>query len=387
MQAAFICSEELWSRGFGKSHPLRPERLKRTYDLLTAYHAFDALTSHLVEPRPATREELLLFHTVEYVDAGQRLSAALSLPNGAAPSLPGERNEDWTLAGRYGFSSDETPAFAGMFETEGLKAGAALVGAEMVAQGQAQVAFSIAGGMHHARPALASGFCVFNDVALAIHWLLRQGFRVAYVDIDVHHGDGVQAAFYDTDQVLTISLHQAGIMFYPGTGFPEELGEGPGYGYSINVPFLPYTDEDLYLWAFRQVVPSLVRQFAPDVLVTQLGVDTHYRDLLGSLLLTTQGYVALVEEFKTLAEGAGRWLAFGGGGYAIDVVPRAWVLAYGVMSAQSFPDELPPAYAERYGSGRLHDVDGPEPVEAWTAKQTRAYVEKGLAVLKNEAWV
>jgi acetoin utilization protein AcuC len=371
MEAAFICSEELWSRGFGEGHPLRPERLKRTYDLLTAYHAFDAPTSHLVEPRPATRDELLLLHTAEYVDAVERLSA------------PGGVGAEHALAQRYGFGSDETPAFAGMFETEGLKVGAGLVGAEMVAQGQAQVAFSIAGGMHHARPALASGFCVFNDVTVAIHWLLRRGFRVAYVDVDVHHSDGVQAAFYGTEQVLTISLHQAGIMFYPGTGFPEELGEGPGYGYSINVPFLPYTDEDLYLWAFRQVVPPLVRQFAPDVLVTQLGVDTHYRDLLGSLLLTTRGYVALVEELETLAEGAGRWLAFGGGGYAIDVVPRAWTLAYGVMSDQGFPDELPQAYAERYGSGRLHDVDRPEPVEARAARQTRAYVEKGLAVLKR----
>jgi acetoin utilization protein AcuC len=369
MEAAFICSEKLWSRGFGENHPLRPERLKRTYDLLTAYRAFDAPTSHLVEPRPATRDELLLFHTAEYVDAVERLSAS-----------QGE-GEERTLARRYGFRPDETPAFVGMFETEGLKAGAGIVGAELVAGGQAQVAFSIAGGMHHARPTLASGFCVFNDVAVAIHWLLRRGFRVAYVDIDVHHGDGVQAAFYDTDRVLTISLHQAGIMFYPGTGFPEEIGEGPGYGYSINVPFLPYTDEDLYLWAFRQVVPLLVRQFAPDVLVTQLGVDTHYRDLLGSLLLTTQGYVALIEELASLAKGAGRWLAFGGGGYAIDVVPRAWTLAYGVMSGQSFPDELPPAYVERYGPGQLHDVEGPGPVEAWTARQTRAYVEKDLAAL------
>jgi len=370
MEAAFICSEALWSRGFGEGHPLTPVRLKRTYDLLMAYRAFDAPASHLVKPRLATREELLLFHTAEYVDAVERLSA----PRGGSV--------DRTLARRYGFRPDETPAFAGMFETEGLKAGAALVGAEMVAEGRAQVAFSIAGGMHHARPALASGFCVFNDVAVAIHWLLRRGFRVAYVDVDVHHGDGVQAAFYDTDRVLTISLHQAGIMFYPGTGFPEELGEGAGYGYSINVPFLPYTGEDLYLWAFRQVVPPLVRQFAPDVLVTQLGVDTHYRDLLGSLLLTTQGYVVLVEELESLAEGIGRWLAFGGGGYAIDVVPRAWTLAYGVMSGQTFPDELPPMYAERYGSGRLHDVDEPEPVEARAARQTRAYAKKGLAVLK-----
>jgi acetoin utilization protein AcuC len=263
-----------------------------------------------------------------------------------------------------------------------LKVGAGLTGARLIADGQAQVAFSFSGGMHHARPAFASGFCVFNDVAVAIHWLLRQGWRVAYVDIDVHHGDGVQAAFYDTDRALTISLHQAGILFYPGTGFPEELGTGAGYGYSINVPFLIYTSEELYLWAFREVVPRLVRQFAPDVLVTQLGVDTHYRDPLARLLLTTRGYVTLVEEFRALADDTGRWLAFGGGGYAVDVVPRAWTLAYGVMSDQTFPEELPLAYAERYGPGRLHDAEAPEPVERWVIQDTRNYVEKNIATLK-----
>jgi len=392
MEAAFICSEELWSRGFGEAHPLKPERLKRAYELLMAYHAFDAPGSHLVPPRPASREELLLFHAAEYVDAVASLSDAQSLPalsETEGPALSGVegskgRGEGRVLARRYGFRPDETPAFPGMYETEGLKVGAALVGAELVAEGQAQAAFSFAGGMHPARPALASGFCVFNDVAVAIHWLLRQGLRVAYVDIDVHHGDGVQAAFYDTDQVLTISLHQAGILFYPGTGFPEELGTGAGYGYSINLPFLIYTGEELYLWAFRQVVPPLVRQFAPDVLVTQLGVDTHYRDPLALLMLTTQGYVALVEELRTLAGGIGRWLAFGGGGYAADVVPRAWTLAYGLMSGQTFPDELPPAYSEQYGPGRLHDTEGPEPQQGWLIKETRDYVEKNVAFLKAQ---
>ncbi len=368
MEAAFICTKELWSQGFGGTHPLKPERLKRTYELLMAYRAFDAPGSHLVPPHPASREELLLFHTAEYVDAVARMS----------------RGEAHHLARRYNFRPDETPVFPGMYETEGLKVGAALTGARLIAEGQTQVAFSIAGGMHHARLALASGFCIFNDCAVAIHWLMRQGLRVAYVDIDVHHGDGVQAAFYDTDQVLTISLHQAGIRFYPGTGFPEEIGTGAGYGYSINVPFLPYTDDELYLWAFRQVVPPLVRQFAPDVLVTQVGVDTHYRDPLAMLMLTTQGYVALIEELKTLADTIGRWLAFGGGGYAVDVVPRAWTLAYGLMSGQTFPDELPPAYSERYGPGRLHDTAGPEPAEAWVIEQTREYVEKSIAALKGQ---
>ncbi|MCD4738307.1 MAG: acetoin utilization protein AcuC [Anaerolineae bacterium] len=366
MEAAFICTDDLWAGGFGHTHPLKPERLKRTYELLTAYRAFDAPHSHLVAPDPVSREDLLLFHTAEYVDAVARLSR-------------GEKNMPALC---YGFRPDETPAFPGMYEIEGLKVGAALTGARLITEGQVQAAFSFGGGMHHARAALASGFCVFNDVAVAIHWLLRQGLRVAYVDIDVHHGDGVQAAFYDTDRVLTISLHQAGILFYPGTGFPEELGTGAGYGYSINLPFLIYTSEELYLRAFRQVVPPLVRQFAPDVLVTQLGVDTHYRDSLGSLLLTTRGYIALVEELKMLAEGSRRWLAFGGGGYAADVVPRAWTLAYGVMSGQTFPDELPPAYSERHGPGRLHDTAGPEPVEAGVVEKTREYVEKNLDTLR-----
>ena len=355
---------------------MKPERLKRTYELLMAYRAFDAPDSHLVPPRPVSREELLLFHAAEYVDAVARMSDVLSLSKG--------RGEAHHLARRYNFRPDETPVFPGMYEIEGLKVGAALTGARLIAEGQTHVAFSFAGGMHHARPALASGFCVFNDVAIAIRWLMRQRLRVAYVDIDVHHGDGVQAAFYDTDQVLTISLHQAGILFYPGTGFPEEIGTGAGYGYSINVPFLIYTSEELYLWAFRQIVPPLVRQFAPDVLVTQLGVDTHYRDALGSLMLTTRGYVALIEELETLAQGSGRWLAFGGGGYAADVVPRAWTLAYGVMSGQTFPDDLPPAYSERYGPGWLHDTAGPEPAEPWVIEQTREYVEKGIAALKAQ---
>jgi len=369
MEVAFISTDELWSRGFGEAHPLKPERLQRTYELLTAYHAFDAPNSHVIPPQPFTREDLLLFHTSEYVD----VVASLSASKGGGVS-----------ARRYGFLPEETPVFPGMYETEGLKVGAALTGARLVAEGQMQVAFSFGGGMHHARPALASGVCVFNDVAVAIHWLLRQGLRVAYVDIDVHHGDGVQAAFYDTDQVLTISLHQAGILFYPGTGFPGEIGTGAGYGYSINLPFLIYTDEELYLSAFRQVVPPLVRQFAPDVLVTQLGTDTHYRDPLARLMLTTHGYVALIEELKALADAAGRWLAFGGGGYALDVVPRAWTLAYGVMSGQAFPDRLPPAYSEKYGPGSLHDAAGPDPMEAWVTAETRAYVEKNLAVLKSQ---
>jgi acetoin utilization protein AcuC len=364
--AALICSPELWQRGRGASHPLKPERLQRTYELLTAYGAFDAPYSQLVPPRPPSRDELTLFHTAEYVDLVARLSR-------------GERHPE---AWRYSFGPGDNPIFPGMYETEGLKVGAALTGARLLVNQEVQVAFSFGGGLHHALPARASGFCVFNDAAVAIHWLLRQGLRVAYVDIDAHHGDGVQAAFYDTPQVLTISLHQSGHTLFPGTGFPDEIGSGAGRGYSINVPFAPYTGDQVYLWAFRQVVPPLVRQFAPDLLVTQLGIDTHYRDPLAQLMLTTHGYAALLAELRSLADESGGWLALGGGGYAVDVVPRAWTLAYGLMSDQSFPDELPAAYSARYGPGHLHDTQGPA-LEQQLIEETEAHARRTIAALRQ----
>lgn len=366
-KTAFICSEALWTRGHGEAHPLKPERLERTNELLAAYNAFDTPGSRVVTPHPATREELALFHTEDYVDAVARLSRGEGVQEG------------W----RYSFGPGDNPIFEGMFDTEGLKVGAALTAARLVLEGDVQIAFSFGGGLHHALPARASGFCVFNDAAIAIHWLLRQGRRVVYVDIDAHHGDGVQAAFYDNDQVLTISLHQSGQTLFPGTGFPNEIGTGRGRGYSINLPLSPYTGDEVFLWAFQQVVPTLVRQFAPDVLVTQLGIDTHYRDPLAQLMLTTRGYLAVLAELKTLADEVGSWLALGGGGYAVDVVPRAWTLAYGVMSDLEFLDELPPEYSERYGPGRLHDSTGPK-LEKWMLAQTRADAERSIAALEKQ---
>jgi acetoin utilization protein AcuC len=206
---------------------------------------------------------------------------------------------------------------------------------------------------------------------VAIHWLRRRGQRVAYVDVDVHHGDGVQDAFYDSDQVLTISLHQDGRTLFPGTGFVYESGRAAGAGYSVNVPLPPYTADDSYLWAFRQVVPPLLARFRPGVVVTQLGVDTHYRDPLARLALTIAGQERLFRELDALAP---RWLALGGGGYAVDVVPRAWALAVGVMCGQTWPEELPAAYREKYGGHSLHDRDVPRWVQEGEAR-VRGQVE------------
>jgi len=262
-RAAFICSNELWARGHGPEHPLKPERLKRTYELLQAYGAFEG-DGLLVPPRLATVEELCLFHTPEYVAAVESLSRGESRFNPA----------------RYNFGPGDNPVFPGMYETEALKAGAALVAMELVLSREAEVAFSFSGGLHHAGPARASGFCVFNDAAVLIHALLRRRLRIAYVDIDVHHGDGVQWAFYDSDQVLAISLHESGVYLFPGTGFTTEIGEGPGRGYSANLPLAPFTDDEVYLWAFREIAPLLVEAFGPDIVVSQLGTDTHYLDPL-----------------------------------------------------------------------------------------------------------
>ena len=328
---------------------MQPVRLRQTADLLRAYGAFDAPQGRLIEPRPATREELQTFHTPAYVDAVEILSAG--------------KSEGGAL---FGFSSvGDNPVYEGMYEAALLSTGASVQAAELVADGTVAAAFSPAGGLHHAMAGSASGFCIFNDPVVAINVLRKRGLRVAYVDIDVHHGDGVQAAFYGDADVLTISTHESGRWLFPGTGHAREMGEGAGVGYAVNLPMFPYTDDDVFLEAFDAVVLPLIRAFAPDVLATQLGVDTHVSDPLAHIGLTTNGYVAAVERFAALGY---PWLAFGGGGYDLDAVARSWTLAYGVMCGQAWPDELPEGAAEFLTSPALRDA----PREVDEAVQARA---------------
>lgn len=359
-RAVFLCSAEVWARGHGPQHPLKPDRLKRTFELLQELGAFDASNVQLVELRQATEQELALFHTPEYIEVVQALSRGQA-------DLP---------AWRYGFGPGDNPLFSGMYESEALKAGGAIQAAEMLLAGTCDVAFNFSGGLHHAGPAAASGFCVFNDAPVAIHWLRQQGLRVAYVDIDVHHGDGVQAAFYDTDQVLTISLHQDPRTLFPGTGFAHETGEGKGRGYSVNVPLPPGTNDEAYLSAFRAIVPPMLERYDPDLVVTQLGVDTHFRDPLANLALTTRGHLALFQELDRLAP---RWLALGGGGYALEVVPRSWTIAFGVMCGHSWPDELPEGYRARYGGSWLNDHEAPD-----LSPRLRGQIDQAVASVISE---
>jgi len=215
--------------------------------------------------------------------------------------------------------------------------------AQLVGEKEADIAFNIAGGLHHALEDRASGFCYVNDPVLIILWLLSRGKRVAYIDIDAHHGDGVQRAFYRTSRVMTISLHESGNFLFPGSGFEHEMGDGEGKGFSINVPLHPFTDDETYLWAFEEVVPPLIRGFKPEVMVTQLGVDTFSSDPLAHLCLTTIGFTKVIEILKGLSI---PWVALGGGGYEVTNVARAWTLAWAMMNEVDLHDDLPQAFEE-----------------------------------------
>jgi len=257
------------------------------------------------------------------------------------------------LAFHYGLGPGDNPVFRGLFDWSRLVAGASVQAAELVDSGQAGTVFSISGGLHHAFPSRASGFCYINDPVIAIQTLLRKGRRVAYIDIDAHHGDGVQAAFYDTDAVLTISLHETGAMLFPGTGFEHETGTGRGRGYSVNLPMPSYADDELFLFAFDEVVSPLIKAFGPDIIVTQLGVDSFYGDPLAHLAYTTEGFCAVLKRMKSFAPG---WVALGGGGYDIATVARAWTLAWAIMNDVDLPNDLPAAVRDRFpGKTKLRD--------------------------------
>jgi len=322
MSSALIYTDAYVNYQYSDSHPLKPYRLRLTQALMQSYGLLQLPQSCVLETVPAERHELELFHTPEYVRA-------------LATAAAGQRTVPYD---RYGLGPGDNPIFPGMYVWSRLCAGGALQAARLVAAGEVDVAFHIAGGLHHGRPDYASGFCYVNDLAIAMTELVQQGYRVAYIDVDVHHGDGVQAAFYDTAQVLTISLHESGRFLFPGTGFVEETGVGKGKGYAVNLPFPPGVDDTLFVEGFTAIVPPLVEAYKPDVVVTQLGVDTFHDDPLAHGDVTTTGFVAVLQQLKALAP---RWIATGGGGYNLTNVARAWTLAWGVMNGVELPDALP----------------------------------------------
>ncbi|HEV3474878.1 MAG TPA: acetoin utilization protein AcuC [Actinomycetota bacterium] len=329
-----VYSPEIVQYDHGPQHPLRPVRVRLTRELIAAYGLLEDRRVEEVPARVASDQELMLVHTERYLDAVKR----------AGDGEPG----DWF---RFGLGPGDNPIFPHMHEASARVAGASLVAAEAVVSGAAAHAFNPAGGLHHAMPERASGFCVYDDPAIAIAWMLGRGVeRIAYVDVDVHHGDGPQAIFYDDPRVLTISMHESGRYLFPGTGFVDERGAGDAVGTKFNVPLPPYTSDEGWLHAFREVVPAQVRAWRPDVLVTQLGCDTHHTDPLAHLQLSTAAYREAATTFHELAHEVadGRWVATGGGGYQwARVVPRAWTIYFAEMAEQKIPDEIPGEWLER----------------------------------------
>ena len=357
-RAAFVWDDAFTGYDFGPEHPMQPVRLRLTYELARLCGAI----GDVVAPRAATRAELERIHTPAYLDTVERLSREVIDPFGA---------HGFGLGMQPNGGAD-TPAFRGMHDVGSLIAGGSITGAECIWRGEHAHAFNHAGGLHHAMADRASGFCVYNDASIAIAWLLDNGARrVAYVDVDVHHGDGVQAAFYDDPRVLTISLHETGYFLFPGTGFPNEVGAGEAAGTKVNVALPPYTHDDAYRAAFERIVPPLVEWFGADVLVTQLGCDTHATDPLAHLALSTRTYRALANAFHGLAHAVsgGRWLALGGGGYQkFSVVPRAWTIYAAQQAHAELPADLPHewmALAADLGARRLYpSFEDPEVVLA-----------------------
>lgn len=320
-------------------HPLKPYRYRLVFETLRELGAFDRRNARVVQGRMATDAELRLVHDQAYVDVVRSLGEG-------DPTIRPER---------WGFSAlGDTPPWIGMHEDSATIVGTSLACMEEVLAGRARVAFNGSGGLHHAMRDHASGFCVYNDPAIVIAELVRRGKRVAYVDIDAHHGDGVQAAFYDTPEVLTISLHQFSPWFFPGTGRPAEHGEGAGRGYAVNVALAPATDDAAYAIAFDAVVPPLVASFHPDVLVTQGGFDTYFDDPLTQLALSTRGYARCYRAFDAFGL---PWVALGGGGYDVDGVRRAWTIAYLVMLGADVPEELHDARPPRAEGREREELD------------------------------
>jgi acetoin utilization protein AcuC len=324
VRSTFIYTDVHKDYDYGAWHPLKLVRYSLTCELIRAYGLLNLPWVSVVAPESAREEEVLTFHTPDYVEALRTANSGLPFAG----------------AGRYGLGAGgDNPIFKGVYDLSLLSAGGSLQAARMVDDGEVDVAFSIGGGLHHAMEGRASGFCYFNDPVLAICELLRRGRRVVYIDIDAHHGDGVQHAFYNTDRVLTISIHETGRWLFPGTGFETEIGSGRGEGYAVNVPLLPGADDEVFVRAFEEVVPLLIDAFMPDVFVTQLGIDTLRLDPLTHLDLTTNGFVRMVERLREMA--MGRWVALGGGGYNLSNVVRGWTLAWAVMNGVDLPDDLP----------------------------------------------
>lgn len=353
-QACAIWGEDFTRYDFGAGHPMSPVRLDLTARLCQALGVFDGVD--VVDVEPATDDVLLSVHDRDYIEAVKRISA-----------------DPTSADGSWGIGTDDVPAFAGIHESSARIVAGSVEAARRVWSGEAEHGVNFTGGMHHAMRDRAAGFCIYNDIAAAISWLLDQGVeRIAYVDVDVHHGDGVQEIFYDDPRVLTVSIHESGRTLFPGTGWPGDTG-GPGAeGTAVNVALPPGVTDGPWLRAITSVAAPVVRAFEPQVLVTQHGCDTHKEDPLAHMALSLDAQRQAAVNLHRLAHEVsdGRWLAVGGGGYDItSAVPRAWTHLTAIAAHKPVPasTETPVAWREHVelvggqpGPARMGDLPDKE---------------------------
>ncbi|GAW67183.1 histone deacetylase [Geoanaerobacter pelophilus] len=326
-KTALIACTDLAGYSYGEHHPFKVQRYRLAHDLMEAYGLLELPGMELVRPRPVSEAELLTAHSREYLDRLREFSASA------------EPRADF----RFGLGDLENPVFPGVYDWACLGVSGTMEAARLVTEEGFAAAFNPFGGYHHAQRSRASGFSYLNDAVVAINHLVQQGKRVVYLDLDAHHGDGVQNAFYQSDRVLCISLHESGVYFFPGTGFEREAGEGEGLGYSVNLPLLAHTDDALFMKAFDEVAFPLIAAFDPDVLFTQLGADTFRTDPLTRLEVTTHAYSYILRKLRALQI---PWVAVGGGGYDMMNVSRAWTIAWGVMNDRVLSPRLPAAFVK-----------------------------------------
>ena len=311
-KAIFIHSPEIEKHSYPAECPFNTSRAGKVREILNSSGLLSGENRREVVPEPAERMVLKKFHSARYLHV-----------------LKTTRKGHWNMeALNMGIGTPDCPAFEGMYEYSVLACGATLTAAKLILTGAADVAFNPSGGLHHARPECASGFCYLNDVALVCMVLAEQGKKVLYVDVDVHHGDGVANAFYDRADVMTISFHESGKTLFPGTGFEDEIGTAQGAGYCVNVPLPAGTYDEVYIKAFEEVALPLIAGFEPDVIVAQLGADALADDPLAHLCLTNNVYVEVINHLLSFDKPI---LATGGGGYNIDNTVRTWALDWSVL--------------------------------------------------------
>jgi acetoin utilization protein AcuC len=336
-RAAIVHDRDLETYGFGGDHPFNPLRVRLALELCETLGLLEGYP--FVSSEPASDEDLTTVHSLTYVRMVQKAAMSLS---------PLADLMD------YGLGTSDNPVFPDMHVACARVVGGVLEACRLVMGRDVSHAMCISGGLHHAMRSRASGFCVYNDAGVAIARLKQEhpGIRIAYVDTDAHHGDGVQWMFYSDPEVLTVSMHESGRYLFPGTGGVEENGRNEGAGYSVNVPLEPYTDDSSWISCFEAVVPEVLRAFGPDVILSQNGCDGHRLDPLTHLSATTRLYEHVPQRMHDLAHELceGRWVATGGGGYDIwRVVPRAWTALWTAVSHQELPEKVSEDWLSKWG--------------------------------------